>query len=320
VTEQEGQAAGEPTLRIAGIGDAPSMLRIIREAFSARPSLDPPADAFGDDLAAIADRLASQVGIIASVGGRDAGCLFLSSHEDGVGMLHRVSVLPDQRQHGVAAEMVRAAAHVALDLGLRRIRLIARRELPQMVAWWGKHGFTVVDELDEHRYVLSTELPVRVVVPTADDMRLLGVRLARLMRAGDLVVASGELGAGKTTLTQGLGEGLGVEGPITSPTFVLSRIHPARNGGPALVHVDAYRLGSAAELEDIDLDSSLAETITIVEWGEGLAEGLSDDRLEIEIDRSGDVADDTRTVLLRGVGERWQGVDLQALVPDQEAL
>ncbi|WP_062432024.1 tRNA (adenosine(37)-N6)-threonylcarbamoyltransferase complex ATPase subunit type 1 TsaE [Herbidospora daliensis] len=137
-------------------------------------------------------------------------------------------------------------------------------------------------------------------------MRALGVKIAGLLRAGDLVVLTGPLGAGKTTLTQGIGEGLKVRGPITSPTFVIARVHPSLSGGPALVHADAYRLGGALEVDDLDLDASLADSVTVVEWGEGLVEGLSDERLEIVIDR--DDTDESRYVLLRGVGRRWSEI------------
>nr|WP_083976831.1 tRNA (adenosine(37)-N6)-threonylcarbamoyltransferase complex ATPase subunit type 1 TsaE [Herbidospora sakaeratensis] len=137
-------------------------------------------------------------------------------------------------------------------------------------------------------------------------MRALGVKIAGLLRAGDLVVLTGPLGAGKTTLTQGIGEGLKVRGPITSPTFVIARVHPSLSGGPALVHADAYRLGGTLEVDDLDLDASLADSVTVVEWGEGLVEGLSDERLEIVIDR--DDTDESRYVLLRGVGSRWSQI------------
>ena len=142
-----------------------------------------------------------------------------------------------------------------------------------------------------------------IEVPTAGAMRDLGRRLAAGLRAGDLLVLSGPLGAGKTTLVQGIGEGLGVRGPITSPTFVIARVHPSLRGGPALVHADAYRLGGVAEIDDLDLDATTASSVTAVEWGEGLAEGLSDDRLEIAIDLQGD----TRSVRLTGIGPRWAG-------------
>lgn len=141
---------------------------------------------------------------------------------------------------------------------------------------------------------------------TAEDMRALGLKIAGLLRAGDLVVLTGPLGAGKTTLTQGIGEGLNVRGPITSPTFVIARVHPSLSGGPALVHADAYRLGGALEVDDLDLDASLADSVTVVEWGEGLVEGLSEDRLEIVIDR--DDSDESRYVLVRGVGDRWSEI------------
>lgn len=148
----------------------------------------------------------------------------------------------------------------------------------------------------------------QVDVPTADEMRGLGRRLAADLRAGDLLVLSGPLGAGKTTLVQGIGEGLGVRGPVTSPTFVIARVHPSVRGGPALVHADAYRLGGVAEIDDLDLDSDAASSVTAVEWGEGLAEGLSEDRLEVSIELSGD----RRTVRISGVGSRWAGVALAA--------
>ncbi|MES9544107.1 tRNA (adenosine(37)-N6)-threonylcarbamoyltransferase complex ATPase subunit type 1 TsaE [Actinomadura sp. NPDC000600] len=140
-------------------------------------------------------------------------------------------------------------------------------------------------------------------------MREFGLRLAGVLRAGDLLVMTGHLGAGKTTLTQGIGEGLKVRGPITSPTFVIARVHPSLAGGPSLVHVDAYRLGGFAELDDLDLDASIAESVTIVEWGEGLAEGLAEDRLEVIISR-GDGSGEEREVRIVGVGERWSDLDL----------
>lgn len=110
-------------------------------------------------------------------------------------------------------------------------------------------------------------------------------RLAGLLRAGDLLMLSGDLGAGKTTFTQGLGQGLGVEGRVTSPTFVIARSHRAAPGGLPLVHVDAYRIESLEEIDALDLDTALAQAVTVVEWGEGKVEGLSADRLEVRITR-----------------------------------
>ncbi len=144
-------------------------------------------------------------------------------------------------------------------------------------------------------------------VATAAAMRDLGRELAALLRAGDLVILTGPLGAGKTTLVQGIGQGLAVRGPVTSPTFVIARVHPPLAGsGPSLVHADAYRLGSVAELDDLDLDADVASAVTVVEWGEGLAEGLAEDRLEISIQPAGD--GDVRTVRLTGHGARWNAV------------
>jgi tRNA threonylcarbamoyladenosine biosynthesis protein TsaE len=138
-------------------------------------------------------------------------------------------------------------------------------------------------------------------------MRELGERLAASLQPGDLVILSGPLGAGKTTLAQGIGRGLGVAG-VVSPTFVIARVH--RNGRIPLVHVDAYRLGSVLEVDDLDLDADLDDSVTLVEWGEGLVEGLSGDRLEIRIDRPDNDTDETRTVRVTGVGPRWDNVSL----------
>ncbi len=163
-------------------------------------------------------------------------------------------------------------------------------------------------------------MSVTLPVPTAAAMEAVGRRLAGLLRAGDLVVLAGELGAGKTTLVRGLGEGLGVRGPVTSPTFVLARVHPSLGPGPALVHVDAYRLGGLAEVDDLDLDASLDASVTVVEWGEGKVEDLAEDRLELRIRRPGGdspagEAAEVRELELRPVGERWADVDLAGLTP-----
>lgn len=123
-----------------------------------------------------------------------------------------------------------------------------------------------------------------VLLRTREETQDWGRRLGSLLRAGDLLLLTGGLGAGKTTLTQGIADGLQVRGPITSPTFVIARVHPSLVGGPGLVHVDAYRLDGALELDDLDLDSDLESAVTIVEWGAGLAEELTDDRLELLID------------------------------------
>jgi tRNA threonylcarbamoyladenosine biosynthesis protein TsaE len=120
-------------------------------------------------------------------------------------------------------------------------------------------------------------------IATPDDMEDLGRRLGEALEPGDVVVLTGPLGAGKTTLTRGIGAGLGIRGPVQSPTFVIARTHPSLVGGAPLVHVDAYRLGSAAELDDLDID--VAHSVVIVEWGRGIAESLADSWWEIELVR-----------------------------------
>ena len=182
-----------------------------------------------------------------------------------------------------------------------------------------------------------------------EGTRALGARLARLLRAGDLVMLSGGLGAGKTTLAQGIGAALEVRGRVSSPTFIIARVHPALSDGPDLIHVDAYRITSLEEIDALDLDSSLDRAVTLVEWGEEKVEALSPDRLEIQVLRPhgavraehpqledapagaespagsvagepvvdlGEVDDGKRTIIVRAVGPRWADVDLSPLAAD----
>jgi tRNA threonylcarbamoyladenosine biosynthesis protein TsaE len=139
-----------------------------------------------------------------------------------------------------------------------------------------------------------------VRLETAEDTHALGVRLAAILRPGDLVILNGPLGAGKTALTQGIGAGLGVTGRVVSPTFVIARVHPGRL---PLVHVDAYRLGSLAEVDDLDLDVDVARSVTVVEWGAGLVERLTDAYLEVRLARDPD--SDVRELELVGHGGDW---------------
>lgn len=168
-------------------------------------------------------------------------------------------------------------------------------------------------------------------VETAEQTHRLAAGIGAVLAAGDLLILTGELGAGKTTFTQGLGEGLGVRPGIISPTFVLVRIHPnlpdgPRPGGPDLVHVDAYRLESASEIDDIDLENTLDSSVTVVEWGSGRVEHLSESRLEVELyrrlgsagpdaasipgtpevlDFAPEEDDEPRVIVIRGFGPRW---------------
>jgi tRNA threonylcarbamoyladenosine biosynthesis protein TsaE len=321
-------------IAVATHDDAPAMVEVIHAAFGARPPLDPPSTAVDETADSIRELLAAGAGIFAEVDGQPAGSIVITGLSDTLATFQRVSVHPDFQRHGVASAMVDAAVSYAAELGFRRVELFARAEFDELIAFWQHRGFTPVRP-QPHGVILGRELPTALVVPTAAEMQQVGARLARLLRAGDVLIASGGLGAGKTTLTQGIAAGLGVQGHVISPTFVLSRIHPAHpdlalDGTPALVHVDAYRLGGADELDDLDLDTTLASSVTVIEWGEGIAEGLADDRLQIEIIRSGTLADrqgeadtahgdaaqaptDPRTVVITAVGERWRGVDLTGL-------
>lgn len=136
-----------------------------------------------------------------------------------------------------------------------------------------------------------------VALPTVADTERLGRQVGARLRAGDVVVLSGPLGAGKTVLARGIGAGLGVRGPVTSPTFVLAREHRAGPRGVPMLHVDAYRLGGLDELDDLDLDTDLVEAAVVVEWGEGMAERLAAEHLLVRLERRDD---DTRVATLSG--------------------
>ncbi len=308
----------EPTIEVVGPEAAGVVLEIVRTAFADREPLDPPTDALAETEETIATRLAAGAGLVARVDGQAAGTVLLDAEPDGRAVhLRRFGLTPAARGRGVAVALVRAALHAAAELDegqAERAVVFAREELPHTARFWRQQGFS---ETGRHPpYVeLSRALPRRYDVPTADDMRRLAGRVAQVLVAGDVVILGGELGAGKTTFTQGLGAALRVRGGVTSPTFVIARVHPSLVGGPDLVHVDAYRLGGAAELDDLDLDTDLDRAITVVEWGEGLAEDLADSPLEIRIARStGSDTEgeslDPRTVELEPLGPRWLGVDL----------
>lgn len=146
---------------------------------------------------------------------------------------------------------------------------------------------------------------MKFIISTAEQMELFGHELAKKLQPGDLVLLEGSLGAGKTTLTRGIGEALGASGTVQSPTFVLARTHKTRLG-PKLVHVDAYRLGSALELDDLDIDYE--SSIVVIEWPRDFLDGVLEQYLRVKIDRGRD--DEVREVELSYQGERWQGVQI----------
>lgn len=299
-------------LRRVGAEAAAEVLAVIRTAFEARPTLEPPADALADDEATVATELRAHGGLLVTLEDQPVGALLFRPGHDARGevmLLRRFGVVPAAQGKGVAGLLVRGA--VDATLGYDALAVLAREELPETVSFWERHGFVATERTSPY-VELRRQLPTSWQAHDGDQMRALGERLGHSVRAGDLVVLSGELGAGKTTLTQGLGVGLGVRGPVTSPTFVIARVHPSLVGGPDLVHVDAYRLGGIAELDDLDLDTSLDDAVTVVEWGAGLAEGLAESRLEITItraladesaDESGDPEADPRVVHARRVSD-----------------
>ncbi len=280
---------------------AADVLAVIHESFGDRPPLDPPATALDETLESVREALDTHGGLLVEHEGQPVGALLLEPRGRLLG-LRRVGVLASVRGLGVAAKMASRAEQIATARHFGGIELEARVELPKTVAFWSKQGY-VESGRNGNRLNMLKMLPITRVLVTAEDTRAYGTWLATVLRRSDLVILTGDLGAGKTTLTQGIGEGLGVRGDVTSPTFVISRIHPSLGEGPPLVHVDAYRLGSSADLDDLDLDTDLEDAVTVVEWGEGLAEALSIDRLELTLTR-GD--DDRRMLTLTPVGSRWR--------------
>ncbi|HSF26897.1 MAG TPA: tRNA (adenosine(37)-N6)-threonylcarbamoyltransferase complex ATPase subunit type 1 TsaE [Actinomycetes bacterium] len=287
-------------VRDACPSDAQVIRDVVVEAFLDRPRLDPPTTATDETVHSVREALESYGGVVAELEGQVVGALLLAREAD-VLTLRRVATRPGYRRRGVAGAMAAHAEARAQRIGVRVVALSARPELPATVGFWRNRGFTQTGRRG-HLLDLAKPAPVSIVLPDAAATRRLGARIAGLLHAGDLVVLAGELGAGKTTLAQGLGAALGVRGEVTSPTYVIARVHPSTSGGPDLVHVDAYRLGGQLEVDDLDLDASVEESVTVVEWGEGKVEALAEDRLEVRIDRD---APGGRLAVVRGIGRRW---------------
>ncbi len=303
----------QPRLTAARPEDAGEVLALTRAAFTTLGTLDPPSGVFRETVEQVAAELAAEGGVLAQEPTGDLVGVARLRREGPALWVRRVAVTPRWTGRGIGAQLLRAAEQVAADEGRTQLRLGVRTGLPENIAYWSRRGFRL--DADHGFWVeLVKPAPLRVPVGTAEAMRALGRRLASVLRGGDLVVLTGGLGAGKTTFVQGLGQGLGVRGPVTSPTFVLARAHAPLGDGPGLVHVDAYRLGSRLEVDDLDLDADLDRTVVVVEWGAGLVEGLADSRLEVCIERfeGPGVADESdagaRRVTVWPVGPRW-GVD-----------
>lgn len=298
------QSPAGPALQVTRVGAEATddVLAVVRAAFAGRPALDPPADALAETAGSLARRLGIGRGLLARLDGRPVGAVVLDPVDD-VLFLRRFGVRPEVQGTGVAQALLDAAE--LAGPAQQRLGVVAREELPATVEFWRRRGFVV--EGSRPPYLrLYRSLPTSHEVVDAEEMRDLGRRVGALLEPGDLVVLTGGLGAGKTTFTQGVGEGLRVRGPVTSPTFVIARVHPSLVQGADLVHVDAYRLGGVDELDDLDLDTSLDDAVTVVEWGEGLAEGLSERRLTVRITRAEGLLDepvDPRVVELRWVGQ-----------------
>ncbi|MFC4786960.1 tRNA (adenosine(37)-N6)-threonylcarbamoyltransferase complex ATPase subunit type 1 TsaE [Nocardioides sp. MAHUQ-72] len=306
------------TLEIRRVGpeEAEAVRAVVLPAFEARPRLDPPAAALSESLTELAALLANGAGgLVARFRGEDVGVLVLDPKGSTM-YLRRFAVLPSAQGHGIAKVLIDAAVEAAH--GYDDLTVVTREELPRTRRFWERQGFREI-----RRSAPNVELrrPLRTFLfdaPDAESMREIGRALAGQLTAGDLIVLSGELGAGKTTFTQGIGAGLEVRGDVTSPTFVIAREHPSLAEGPALVHVDAYRLGGIDELDDLDLETSLEESVTVVEWGEGVAEGLAESRLEVRIiralaDEDPDSDLDPRRVLMTPIGPRWYEMELPSL-------
>lgn len=315
--------SAELDVALVGPEHAEQVLGVIQRAFAARPVLDPPATAGDETVESVAAALARDGGLLALRRGLPMGAILLDQSRPGLLGLRRVSVDPQGRDRGVASVMVGVAEDVAEERGLDGIWLHVREELPDNLRFWQRRFYIPVSR-EGTTVEMGKTLWLAREVPDVDAMHHLADQVASLLRAGDLLVLTGDLGAGKTTFTQGLGAALGVRGPITSPTFVIARTHPSLVSGPALVHVDAYRLGGSAEIDDIDLDATASESVTVVEWGAGLAEQLSDSWLAVTIEArevapgdplgtaSGTASDQMRVVSVKSQGPRWIGVPLRS--------
>lgn len=291
--------------------DAEAVLSVIRLSFGARPVLDPPSTAKDETVESVAAALDESGGLLVERRGKPIGAMLFDESRPLMLGFRRVSVDPDHQDRGVASAMVGVAEDTAEERGCDGIWLSVREELPDNVEFWTRRRYVPMRRNAEMTEFGKT-LWLGRELPSAHATRGFGEALATLLRPGDVVIMTGELGAGKTTLTQGIGAGLGVRGPVTSPTFVISRQHPSVSGGPPLQHVDAYRLTGEAELDDLDLDAATDTSVTVVEWGEGKAEQLAESWLEVRLERrKGTVLDPLGTIVPEDTGEDMRVVTVK---------
>ncbi|MCU1589720.1 MAG: ATPase or kinase [Frankiales bacterium] len=286
--------------RVRGTAPIDEVQQLTLRAFAGQDSLNPPSGALSESADTIASDFAESGGLVIR---DDAGELLATCRVRRLGLawvIRRCAVDPSYRRHGLGRRLAEEAHAWATEQGAVRTHVGVRDARTGSRAFWASVGYTPLARHGGFWTELVRPLPQHLAEP--ENTHALGVRLAAELRPGDLVVLSGPLGAGKTALTQGIGAALGVRGPVTSPTFVLARVHP---GPVPLVHVDAYRLrdaGGRLELDDLDLDDSLPDSVTVVEWGEGLVEGLAESRLDVHLERP---AEDGRTAVITPVGSRW---------------
>lgn len=303
--------------------DAEAIVGVIHRSFGARKVLDPPSTALDETTQSVRKVIESTGGLLVERRERPMGAmLFDESRTDLLG-LRRVAVDPEIQSRGIASAMVGVAEDVAEERGKDGLWLHVREELPDTIEFWRRRRYVQVRS-EGPLLLMGKTLWLAREVRTVDETQAFAARLAGLLRAGDVIVMNGGLGAGKTTFTQGLGAALKVRGRVTSPTFVIARTHPPLADGPSLVHVDAYRLGDSSEIDDIDLDATTDDAVTVVEWGEDMAEQLSDSWLEINIENrrarvtdpletavSGG-SDETRVITVKPHGPRWIGEPLRS--------
>jgi tRNA threonylcarbamoyladenosine biosynthesis protein TsaE len=286
--------------RILGAAPVDEIHRLTLAAFAGQDTLTPPSGSLSEPPETIAADFAASGGLLLR---EEGGQLLATCRVRRLGsawVIRRCAVEPSYRRRGLGQRLVHEAHMWAADEGAVRTHVGVRDALLGSRAFWESLGYRPLVRHGGFWTELARPLSLRLTGP--EQTRALGERLAAELRAGDLVVLNGPLGAGKTALTQGIGAGLGVRGAVTSPTFVLARVHP---GPLPLVHVDAYRLrdaGGRLELDDLDLDASLTDSVTVVEWGEGLVEGLAESRLDVELIRA---AEDERLALVTPIGPRW---------------